>query len=172
MAALFAQFEFNKSQVLIQTFDSQTLLPPSSTQKDGVLVVVTGTYTAPAKPQPKRFVQAFVLASKERRYYIFNDILRAEFADSRLPASPAGVLTQDGAPSAVLPGEPDRSGLAAAAVPAMPSALGAGHLRRARGVLCEKILRLRSVRARGLPVVAKVGWGGNQWAFGAAGLSV
>ena len=81
VAAFFDKFEFKKSQVQIITLDSQPLQPPGSPQKDGVLVTVTGNHQVTGMPT-KKFVQTFFLATEERRYYIFNDILRAEFAET------------------------------------------------------------------------------------------
>ena len=88
VAAFFDKFEFKKSQVQIITLDSQPLQPPGSPQKDGVLVTVTGNHQVTGMPT-KKFVQTFFLATEERRYYIFNDILRAGIGPGEEPAAPA-----------------------------------------------------------------------------------
>ena len=75
IAAFFEGFEYKTAKVIVATLDSQSLCAPSSTAKDGVLVTCTGIHEVGATST--KFVQTFFLATEERRYYIFNDILRA-----------------------------------------------------------------------------------------------
>jgi uncharacterized membrane protein YgcG len=70
----FKTFSARGCNTVVKTIDSQAMMP--SVSPDGVLVTVTGLHEHKASGFSMDFVQTFFLATEERRYYVFNDILR------------------------------------------------------------------------------------------------
>ncbi len=90
IASFFEGFEYQNAKVTVATLDSQSLCAPTATAKDGVLVTVAGHHELGGVQT--KFVQTFFLATEDRRYYIFNDMLRA---GEPLPQAPVPTLVDE-----------------------------------------------------------------------------